>query len=337
MAVDPVAQTLLEHLEAAPVVPTLLWGAGLLPAKRAAPDLRLLSWDARDARDHDDALELGVLPAAGDARRIVIRLPRSKPELSLRIRVAAARLGEGDEIWLVGAKNEGIRSVGKLLGPWFGAPTTLHLKRRCRVMGAWRNAEPAVEPTLESLVETFETPTPDGPLPCASLPGTFSHGRPDAGTARLLEALDQVKGFHAALDLGAGCGVLGAFLARRRRKARVDLVDVSAIACESARRTLALSGLSQARVHHAAAVDAPRVKYDLIVTNPPFHDVRGADRSMVEGFIRAARARMQDRGALWLVSNLHLPYGKLLSAAFAQLETVAEDRHFRVFSARRPR
>ncbi len=62
--------------------------------------------------------------------------------------------------------------------------------------------------SLESLAQTYELPLAEGPLKVISLPGVFSHGRLDRGSALLLEHLDKLPSGHL-LDFGCGAGVLG--------------------------------------------------------------------------------------------------------------------------------
>ena len=82
-------------------------------------------------------------------------------------------------------------------------------------------ADAPAAPDLASLAEIFEVPLADGPLKVVSLPGVFSHGRLDRGTALLLEHLDKLPSGHL-LDFGCGAGVLGAALAFGAQKVIKD-------------------------------------------------------------------------------------------------------------------
>ncbi len=340
---DPAALTLAEALQAAPPRPTLVWGGPLAPLADSAPDwgpARLFTTDLLAARAVQAPAELGVLPSPGDEPRLAALMPRSKEELAVILDVARARLGPGDQLWLAGHQRDGIKSAAKLLEAALGPVDVAHLKRHCRVLVATRGeGERAPEPTLDALEARFEADTPFGRLTCVTLPGTFAHGRLDAGTARLLPVLREFGKAKRILDLGAGCGVIGASYLLRRPDARVDLLDVSAPACESARRTLAANGFTaevapNAKVHLAAPEDLPAQPfYDLIVTNPPFHQGRDEDRTLFQAFAAAAAKRLARGGAFVAVANRHLAYGPVLEAAFRKHDVLFEDGSYRVWRA----
>jgi len=380
---DPAVLTLSEALLDAPGVPTLYWGDGLAalaPALRAAPSAR---WFVDAAQDdgaplgaHARRVESGVLPGPPwptdpPCQRIAARLPGSREALALLARVAAARLPPGGELWLAGHNREGVKSAARRLATaGFADVETRLVRRHCRVLVARRGGDPVPPvPTLAELEQTYVLPRPRsrgaeaapppverarGELTIVSYPGTFSHGRLDDGSARLLRALgvaDRGVGsgrplawealrpprFARALDLGSGAGVLGAWLAAARPGARVTLVDRSAVAVASAQATLARNELGNARVLHVdvGALAGHEDPVDLVVTNPPFHDGRREDRSLVERFVEAAHALLRPGGWLWLVANRHLPYGPVIRAPFPRAEVVSEDRRYRVWRARK--
>ena len=74
------------------------------------------------------------------------------------------------------------------------------------------------------------------------------------------------------LDLCTGSGCLAILAAKAYPSARVDAADLSAAALAVARRNVARHRLAtRVRLHHSNLFDALRgVRYDLIVTNPPY-------------------------------------------------------------------
>lgn len=388
---DPAVLTLSEALVDAVPARTLYWGDGfaaLAPALRGASNARWFMDAAPAAGEAPWAeagrMDAGVLPAPAPASeppdaRIAARLPGSREALELLARVAAARLLAGGELWLAGHNREGVKSAARRLrAAGFADVETRLVRRHCRVLVA-RRGEEEVPPTpaLSELERSFALPRPRTPrsptrprggdkaagadarqpLSVVSYPGTFSHGRLDDGSARLLQTLGasgrrpsdgraaagtswktlRPPRFAQAVDLGAGAGVLGSWLAAGRPGKRVTLCDRSAVAVASARATLARNGLDNAQVLHADVSDLPgRVApVDLVVTNPPFHEGRREDRSLVERFVEVADALLRPGGTLWLVANRHLPYGPVVRAAFARADVAYEDRRYRVWRARK--
>lgn len=115
------------------------------------------------------------------------------------------------------------------------------------------------------------------------------------------------------------------------------MADSSALAIESAKRTLAANA---GRLKGGIVVptdvfsDVPG-RYDLIVSNPPFHAGAGTDYRTVEAFIKEAPVRLNHGGRLRIVANRFLKYPPLLQAAFGDFTVVSEDGRYRVYEASR--
>jgi 16S rRNA (guanine1207-N2)-methyltransferase len=184
---------------------------------------------------------------------------------------------------------------------------------------------------VEGVAEALEGGAPRRlPQGLWSQPGVFSWDRLDPGSALLLQHLPAFSG--AGADLGCGIGWLAQAVLASGAVTRLDLVDLDRRAVECARRN----------------VDDPRVAFawadvrnlqlaglDFVVTNPPFHDAGAEDKTLGQGFIRAAAGMLRKGGTLWLVANRHLPYEAELAAAFARVRPVADEGGYKVYEATR--
>jgi 16S rRNA (guanine1207-N2)-methyltransferase len=168
----------------------------------------------------------------------VVFLPKSKDLTDYILNAVASRLEGVRCFW--SARKSGIEGAAKQLNP-FGKPRKLDSARHCQLWQVTVANAPAAKP-LESLAQEYELPLAEGPLKVISLPGVFSHGRLDRGSALLLEHLDKLPSGHL-LDFGCGAGVLGAAVKRRYPHNQVTLLDVDAFAAASSRLTLAANGL----------------------------------------------------------------------------------------------
>ena len=74
---------------------------------------------------------------------------------------------------------------------------------------------------------------------------------------------------------------------------------------------------------------------DFIVSNPPFHEGGGEDKTLGQAFITAASAALRKGGVLWIVANRHLPYEAILGESFAKVRLVGEGGGYKVFEARK--
>jgi 16S rRNA (guanine1207-N2)-methyltransferase len=189
---------------------------------------------------------------------------------------------------------------------------------------------PAV-PDLHSLAQRYQLPLSDGPLTVISLPGVFSHGRLDLGSALLLEHLEGLPSGHL-LDFGCGAGVLGATLKRRYPDSQISLLDVDAFAVESSRLTLAANDL-QAEVISGDGIDAAPMGLSAILSNPPFHQGVHTHYQASEHLLRQASRHLQAKGELRLVANSFLKYPPLIEQHLGPCQTLAEAKGFRVYRA----
>ncbi|MNE11541.1 Ribosomal RNA small subunit methyltransferase C [compost metagenome] len=261
----------------------------------------------------------------------VLFLPKSRDLANYLLNALASRLA-GRALFLVGEKRGGIEGAAKQLHA-FGKPRKLDSARHCQLWQVVVETPPeAVE--LESLAERYSLPLAEGPLEIVSLPGVFSHGRLDRGTALLLEHLEQLPAGHV-LDFGCGAGVLGAAIKRRYPQSRLTLLDVDAFAAASSRLTLAANGL-EAEVICGDGIDAAPKDLHAILSNPPFHTGVHTDYQASETMLRKAAEHLKKGGELRLVANSFLRYQPLIEERFGVCQLLAQGQGFKIYQATRP-
>lgn len=258
----------------------------------------------------------------------VLFLPKSRDLANYLLNALASRLG-GRELFLVGEKRGGIEGAAKQLHA-FGKPRKLDSARHCQLWQVTVETPPVAQ-SLDSLALRFELPLADGPLQIVSLPGVFSHGRLDRGSALLLEHLDGLPSGHV-LDFGCGAGVLGATIKRRYPQSRVTLLDVDAFAVASSRLTLAANGL-EAEVISGDGIDAAPGELDVILSNPPFHTGVHTNYDASEKLLKKSAEHLRKGGEMRLVANSFLRYQPLIEGALGNCEVRAQDQGFKIYRA----
>ncbi len=165
--------------------------------------------------------------------------------------------------------------------------------------------------------------------------GVFaSHGL-DPGSALLIEALSLRPTDHV-LDLGCGWGAVGIAAARLCPLGRVVLTDVNRRAIALARANVRRNKVANAEVR-AGSMFAPVAadRFDVVVTNPPFHVGREAILELLE----QARAHLAEDGRLYVVgkgSQGILFYQRWLEEHWdGPVSVVARGSGYRVLEARR--
>ena len=330
---DPRSEVLLRQAE-------LFQGAVLLAGLPAddllgrLPAARGWCWHAGDQAALDARFggrsDFGVNVPQFEFDSAVVFLPKAKDLTDYLLNAVASRL-EGREVYLVGEKRSGIEGAAKQLNP-LGKPRKLDSARHCQLWQVTVANVPQAKP-LESLAQEYQLPLAEGPLKVISLPGVFSHGRLDRGTALLLEHLDKLPSGHL-LDFGCGAGVLGAAVKRRYPDNQVTMLDVDAFAAASSRLTLAANGL-EAEVITGDGIDAAPMGLNAILSNPPFHTGVHTDYQATENLLRKAAKHLKHGGEIRLVANSFLKYQPLIEEHLGVCAIKAEGQGFRIYRAKR--
>lgn len=274
--------------------------------------------------------QFGVTPPSAMFDAAVLFLPKSRELTDYLLNALAAGL-QGRELFLVGEKRSGIERAAKQLMP-FGKPCKLDSARHCQLWQVTVAQAPAA-PDLEALAQRYQLELADGPLTVISLPGVFSHGRLDRGTALLLQHLDKLPSGHV-LDFGCGAGVLGAALKRRFPHNQISMLDVDAFAAASSRLTLAANGL-EAEVLTGDGIDAAPSGLNAILSNPPFHEGVHTNYLATENLLRQAVKHLKPGGELRLVANSFLKYQPLIEEHLGPCRILGEGQGFRIYQAKR--
>ncbi len=287
---------------------------------------------------------LAELPEAASFDVVVMEAPAGRKFARRWLALAGHALKPGGQLYVAGPKADGIESIIADAKALCGQSTILAYRDHNRVAVAtlvegytppeWAR-EPGIAPGTwaEASVNLAGTRTR-----IASLAGIFSYDRLDAGTAFLLDNA-QFRPGERVLDAGCGWGALG-IAAARAGAAQVDLIDNSLLAVAAAGRNIADLGLDNARVLPSDALTAVAgERYDLIVTNPPFHTGKAVDYDAAGAFIAGARELLAPRGRLVLVANAFIRYERAMQETFGSVETIAENDRYHVLQSptREPR
>jgi 16S rRNA (guanine1207-N2)-methyltransferase len=328
---DPRSEVLLRQTE--------LFAGNILLAGLPADDLlgrlpgaRGWSWHAGEQKQlqarFPGRCQFGTAPDEQPFAAAVLFLPKSRELTDYLLQALAARLA-GGELFLVGEKRAGIERASKQLAA-FGRPRKLDSARHCQLWQVTVEQAPA-QPDLQALAQHFSLELEDGPLHVVSLPGVFSHGRLDRGTALLLKHLDQLPTGHL-LDFGCGAGALGALLQRRYPASRVTLLDVDAFAIASSRLTLASNGL-HAEVLAGDGIHAAPLGLAAILSNPPFHQGVHTSYAATEQLLREAAQHLLPRGEIRLVANSFLRYPPLIEQHLGPCQKLESADGFNIYRA----
>jgi len=273
---------------------------------------------------------MGLSPASFDL--ILSHLPRGRAVQEELVRGAAWVLRAGGHFYFVAHKRAGIKGAITCARELFGQCSVVRQKKGYHVALAVR--PPGLQPLPPAGGHVTHTVTLDGTeTALVSKPGVFAWDRLDAGCAALVGAME-IGTYDRILDLGCGTGLAGLASARRATEGQVVLVDADTRAVESARRTLEANGIANGEV---LLSDCGSVvfshRFDVVVTNPPFHQGVGVDYGIACQFVRDAARVLYRGGRLFLVANRFLRYDDLIRETFGNVTTAYADSRYHVLTA----
>jgi 16S rRNA (guanine1207-N2)-methyltransferase len=283
--------------------------------------------------------------SGGDERfdAVTLETPNDRRLARRWLMEAFTVLEPGGEIFIAGANDAGIKPILKDAGELFSGIDVLAYRKGNRVGRAVKPVDESIHPDwgrdpgiAPHTWATFSATVRGEALELWSLPGIFSHGELDAGTALLLKTAG-VSFRGRVLDIGCGNGILG-IVAGRNGATHVDLVDANLLAIAAARENIARHSAAGSEAHASDVISAVRDnRYDVVITNPPFHVGRATEYSVPHAFIAGASEVLNPGGTLYLVANEFIPYEPVLNAHFHHVEQLAASRQYVVWSAEKRR
>ena len=282
------------------------------------------SWHRMALRDR----RATAWPPAGSFDAATLRLPKAKDELQMSVHAAAVSLRIGARLWVYGAGDEGIRSARPLLEPLFKEVTTVSTGSRCRVLGAVRSSvSTGLKGALTDWTQITNMMMCDSFRDWISYPGVFAHGKVDSGTMTLIEVLSSLPRRARVLDFACGSGLIGATVLSKDSSASVEFLDADAVALKAViqnvpdARVILSDGYSGVRGH----------SYDMIVSNPPYHEGKAESRQMLERLLSGAPRHLMPGGALLFVTQRRQRVKSLLASRFPVTEAVLDRGVHRVW------
>jgi len=243
-------------------------------------------------------------------------------------------LAPGGTAFLVGENKAGIRSAADVFEGRLGPILFADRARHCALYQARRDASSAGRDISLVAWEREYQLDVVAPLRIVTMPGVFGLGRLDAGTRLLLKHLPtDIAG--SVLDFGCGSGVIGAAVKARVPECNVTLSDASAFALHAATRTFAVNDLVPERIVVSDVFSHLDGPFDLIVSNPPFHQGIATNYGIVAAFFAGCAQRLRPGGRVLIVANTFLPYERQMADALTSPVVLAQNEKYKVLLSRR--
>lgn len=266
---------------------------------------------------------------------VIINFPKSKDELAFTLATIAPYLLTDTKILLVGEKKGGVQSAPKLTQHFLNGCQKIDAARHCLLFGGiYKFTEDENKSfIIDDWYKTYQINIAGIELTIASLPGVFSQKKLDVGTALLLDNLPQ-KMQGKVLDFGCGAGVISCFIGKKFTNTELSLLDVSALAIASAKKTLLLNGL-KGNVFASDSLSRVNESYQHIVSNPPFHQGTKTNYRATEEFLQGISKHLtstsNSKGDMTIVANSFLQYLSIMQQHIGKTNTIAKKQGFSIY------
>jgi 16S rRNA (guanine1207-N2)-methyltransferase len=283
-------------------------------------------WQVLSAQMGENA-QYGLVAGAdivADSNTLIYYWPKNKPEAQFQLMNILSLMPIGTDVFVVGENRSGVRSAEQMLAD-ICPLTKIDSARRCGLYHGRLEQQPAFDEN------GWWDEYPHDEMTVKTLPGVFSRDGLDTGSKLLLSTLTpHTKG--KVLDVGCGAGVLAITLASHSPKVLLTLSDVSAPAVAASRATLAANGI-EGEVIASNVYSEINGRFDMIISNPPFHDGMQTSLDAAHQLIRGAARHLNMGGELRIVANAFLAYPNVLDEVFGSHEVIAQTGRFKVYRA----
>jgi len=261
---------------------------------------------------------------------VIIKLPKSTAMLEQQLKMLHASLTP-NAIVIGLAKAKDVHNSGlALFEKHIGTTTTSLAKKKSRLIFAATNNLQA-EPSKSFTPQSLTWPLQYHDFTITNYAGVFANNKLDIGAQLMLENIPDNLNDGFAIDLGCGNGVLGLSVAAKNPNATVRFTDESFMAIASAKLNAErnLSDASRCQFDwHDCLSGYDYDQADLIVCNPPFHQLATVTDHIAWQMFNDAYRTLKHGGKFRIVGNRHLGYHIKLQRIFDNCVTIASNQKF---------
>ena len=266
---------------------------------------------------------------------IILYLQKSKRFNHYLIKNCLNYLSKKGHFILIGANKAGIKSWKKKLREYGEITYSTNGRHSALYQLAPNNqATPEHQSLKNDWLLSYSVKTENHhTLTLSTLPSVFSDGALDTGTQVLLSMLTTpVTG--KILDFACGCGIIGCYLKHKNPDIDLCLSDVSIMAIASTEINLKQNNL-KGKCIASDGFSKIEEKFDLIVSNPPFHQGIKTDYTATENFLRKCYKKINPKGCLIIVANDFLRYPALMKETFGNYKVLKKESGFAVYKSQK--
>lgn len=315
---------------------TLFWGAQYFHGVKKFKNIDCVQSFKLDA---DSWLAQGVkvnpeLPQKTRYQNIFCALPKQKEQALYMLAQSFNHLEESGLLVAVAANDAGGKKIESWMRELGVSPISLS-KSKCRIVWVYKGKidQKKIDAYIEGgSVQKIQM----GGTYFISQSGIFGWNKIDKGSQLLIQKVPfKLEGTGA--DFGCGYG----YLSHQILKNHTNIDKLYALDADYNALCCVKKNLAQYSVdieYNWADLTKPQENIDnlnWIVMNPPFHQGKQTKNEVGYNFIAQAAVCLKKGGILYMVANAHLPYEKLLTKLFSNVDKICEEQGYKIFIAQK--
>lgn len=262
---------------------------------------------------------------------VIIAFPKSKAELNFTLAMISHATDQNTNVIIVGENKSGIKTLNKVAEQTLVNCNKYDSARHCLLFVAQlsQNITPF---NIDDWYDYYSVDIANTSIKVAALPGVFSQNGLDKGTKVLLENLPNIKSGNI-LDFGCGAGVIASFIGKKHPEVKLNLLDVNALALESSLKTLTLNNLT-GNIFASNSLSEIKNKYDVVISNPPFHQGISTNYSATESFLQGIKSFLHPGADVIIVANSFLKYEPIMQKTIGKTNRLLSQQGFTIYQCK---
>ncbi len=266
---------------------------------------------------------------------VVMRVDKEKPLSHYLFNLTATLLKDGGEFWLVGHKNEGLKTYLKKIGKLLIGEQKTHKGKegyQCiQFKVEYVNDDNLFDDSDYTQIRSINQ-KPD----LLSKPGQYGWKKIDKGSQLLIQKVVDHYVFSdedRVLDLGCGYGYLAA-VASQLPYGEMIATDNNAASVISAKANFEALDI-KGEVVAADCAKGLEGRFNLILCNPPFHTGFAHDQQLTAKFSQTIASRLRRKGKAYIVVNQFINMAELLTKQGLTVTELDHNQGYRIYLAHR--
>lgn len=264
---------------------------------------------------------------------VYLRVPKSKALLNYLIIETMKLLKPNGRLIAVGFNDEGIKNTFKKIEKAFGELVEQELLGKGLRIAEFGLVNPKRDEIEDRQYTEIKNIPNELSLSLSSKAGIYGAEKIDQGSLFLCETvLQHYQDIPAdkILDIGCGNGFISLVLAQHFKNSEFIATDNNITAMAICENNFQQNCVNGAVILDDCASTLASKEFNLIVSNPPFHQGFDTSENLTIRFLEATERLLARKGEAWFVMNRFLKVEALAKKTKLKLDLMSENNHFKI-------